>query len=86
MAIFKIKGNFWQFFLKICQVFGNFLTVKWQFSGGSNLNYTSLHSVHIIETSSITIQGFLKLWFNYKQAHKIWDYNMNKYFDTISYR
>ena len=27
--------NFWQFFLKKCQVFGNFLTVKWQFSRGS---------------------------------------------------
>jgi len=27
--------NFWQFFGKKCQVFGIFLTVKWQFSGGS---------------------------------------------------
>jgi len=24
--------------LKKCQVFGNFLTVKWQFSGGSAVN------------------------------------------------
>ena len=28
----KIFGNFFE---KKCQVFGNFLTVKWQFSGGS---------------------------------------------------
>ena len=28
----KIFGNF---FWKKCQVFGNFLTVEWQFSGGS---------------------------------------------------
>ena len=27
--------NFCQFFWKKCLVFGNFLTVKWQFSGGS---------------------------------------------------
>ena len=30
---FCIKKN-WHFFLKKCQVFGNFLTFKWQFSGG----------------------------------------------------
>ena len=34
----KKNENFWQFFLKKCQVFGNFLTVKWQFSGGSAFN------------------------------------------------
>ena len=28
--------NFWQFFEKKSQVFGNFLTFKWQFSGGSD--------------------------------------------------
>ena len=28
--------NFWQFFWKKCKVFGKFLTVKWQFSGGSD--------------------------------------------------
>ena len=26
--------NFWQFFWKKCQLLGNFLTVKWQFSEG----------------------------------------------------
>ena len=31
----KIFGNF---FLKKCQVFGNFLTVKWQFCGGSDMD------------------------------------------------
>ena len=40
MAIFfflmKIFGNF---FGKKCQVLGNFLTVKWQFSGGPDSNY-----------------------------------------------
>ena len=37
MAIFlKKRQNCWHFFLKKCQVFGNFLTVKWQFSGGSD--------------------------------------------------
>ena len=35
LALFFLKDNFWQFFWKKCQVFGNFLTVKWQFSGGS---------------------------------------------------
>ena len=28
--------NFWQVLKKKCQVFGDFLTVKWQFSGGSD--------------------------------------------------
>ena len=32
---FEKNENFWQFFWKKCQAFGNFLTVKWQFSGGS---------------------------------------------------
>ena len=32
---FEKNEHFWQFFLKKCQVFGNFLTVKWQFSRGS---------------------------------------------------
>ena len=30
---------FVNFFEKNCQVFGNFLTVKWQFSGLSDVNY-----------------------------------------------
>ena len=38
MAILLKKMTiFVNFFFK-CQVFGNFLTVKWQFSGGSDLN------------------------------------------------
>ena len=32
------NDNFCQFFFKKCQVSGNFLTVKWQFSGGSDLD------------------------------------------------
>ena len=32
------KCHFWQFFLKKCQVFGNFLTFKWPFSGGSGIH------------------------------------------------
>ena len=44
MTFFKIgignfvekNDNFLAIFLKKCQVFGNFLTVKWQFSGGSD--------------------------------------------------
>ena len=34
------KKNYWQklSFLKKCQVIGNFLTFKWQFSGGSGIN------------------------------------------------
>ena len=35
---FEKNENFWQFFWKKCQVFGNFWTVKWQFSGGSALS------------------------------------------------
>ena len=34
----KILGNF----LKKCQVFGNFLTVKLQFSGGSDVSHAGL--------------------------------------------
>ena len=34
--------NFWQFFAEKCQVFGNFLTVKWQFSGGAGHNQIEL--------------------------------------------
>ena len=30
------NDKFWQFCWKKCQVFGNFLTFKWQFSGGSD--------------------------------------------------
>ena len=30
---FEKNENFWQFKKKKCQVFGNFLTFKWQFSG-----------------------------------------------------
>ena len=33
--IFLKKRKFLAIFLKKCQVFGNFLTVKWQFSGVS---------------------------------------------------
>ena len=29
------NDNFWNFFVKKSQVFVNFFTVKWQFSGGS---------------------------------------------------
>ena len=32
---FFFNENFWQFFWKKCKIFGNFLTFKWQFSGGS---------------------------------------------------
>ena len=32
------NDNFCQFFWKKSQIFGNFLTVKWQFSGGSDLD------------------------------------------------
>ena len=32
------KWQFFQFFWKKCQVFGNFLTFKWQYSGGSVVN------------------------------------------------
>ena len=38
---FKKRTIFVNFFWKKCQVFGNFLTVKWQFSGGSGWDYTS---------------------------------------------
>ena len=31
--------HFWQFFWKKFHVFGNFLTFKWQFSGGSSPQY-----------------------------------------------
>ena len=34
--IFFQKNCHWQFYLKKCQIFGNFLPVKWQFSGGSS--------------------------------------------------
>ena len=34
----KLPKSFW----KKCQVFGNFLTVKWQFSGGSALDISLL--------------------------------------------
>ena len=38
----KKMASFWQFFFeKKWQVFGNFLTVKWQFSGGSDPNQRS---------------------------------------------
>ena len=36
----KKKNFFYKFFWKKCQVFGNFLTVKWQFSGGSGFTHT----------------------------------------------
>ena len=32
---FEKNEKFWQFWGKKCQVLGNFLIVKWQFSGGS---------------------------------------------------
>ena len=35
MAIF-FKKNFGAIFLKSCQVFGNFLIIKWQFSAGTD--------------------------------------------------
>ena len=50
--------NFWQFFWKKCQVFDNFLTVKWQFSGGSGL-YTPRRSTETgrnSQTPDISIQ------------------------------
>ena len=47
-------------FLKKCQVFGNFLTVKWQFSGGSDVNqpgasrgWRSIPVEEILETITI---------------------------------
>ena len=42
----KKKENFWQFFWKICQVFGNFLTFKWQFSGGSGVDQSE--AIHLL--------------------------------------
>ena len=40
-VFFEEKDNFWQL-KKICQVFGNFFTFKWQFSGGSGALLTKL--------------------------------------------
>ena len=51
---FEKNENFWHFFFveknenfwhlkKKSQVFGNFLTVKWQFSGGSGHNIGNKH-------------------------------------------
>ena len=42
---FEKNENCWQFFLKKCQVFGNFLTVNWQYSGGSD-RQTDRHKTH----------------------------------------
>ena len=37
---FEKNEKFWQFFKTKCQVLSNYLTVKWQFSGGSGLEPT----------------------------------------------
>jgi len=47
---FQKNENFWQFFfLQNCQVFGNFLTVNWQFSGGSGWDRRTTKLVVFIE-------------------------------------
>ena len=47
--------HFWQFFLKKkSQIFGNFLTVKWQFSGGSG---SERHQVGQICDFKISVQS-----------------------------
>ena len=42
------KYNFWQFLWKKSQVFGNFLTFKWQFSGGSGPIISRTYSLNNI--------------------------------------
>ena len=49
----KIVGNFFE----KCQVFGNFMTFKWQFSGGSD---STNHSILI---NLITVLFFKSVYF-----------------------
>ena len=49
---FFLNKNFWQFFFFKCQVFGNFLTVKWQFCGGSD--------THLLPQTHLHVLGFLQ--------------------------
>ena len=55
MAILLKKRQFLSIFWKKCQVFGNFLTFNWQYSGGSGLNGEVLRpwleSMYIISSS-----------------------------------
>ena len=44
------NDNFCQFLKKKCQVFVNFLTVKWQFSGGSATYQTYFRAPHFLTT------------------------------------
>ena len=61
------NDTFCQFFWKKCQVFGNFLTFKWQFSGGSVVYYVYIvyHTSVFFKTSS---QKFMEMYFSYKMV------------------
>jgi len=50
LAFFLTKDNFWQ--LK-SQVFGNFMTVKWQFSGGSGSRITSANNNTLLDLDEV---------------------------------
>ena len=54
---FEKNENFWQFFWKKFQVFGNFLTVKWKFSGGSDYDPLDIDDedvdIDLIENNSL---------------------------------
>ena len=51
----QIFGNFFE---KNVNVFGNFLTVKWQFSGGSGLNHIT--SIKLMSDLGEVAVGFVR--------------------------
>ena len=76
------NDNFWQFFWKECQVFGNFLTFKWQFSGGSALgmasdNGTGLSIITAKEVNIVSTKQILEHFLQNKH-NSIWRYEKNK--------
>ena len=57
---FFFNENFWHFFWKKCQVFCNFLTVKWQFSGGSGQDTpTMFHLLSSFVNSLLFVGNFI---------------------------
>jgi len=70
--------SFWQVFEKKCQVFGNFLTFNWQFSGGSGSKQHSDQHEHILSYINIVVCRLLNkccYFVSFYPAIVVWSYH-----------
>ena len=63
------KNYHWQFFFKTMEIFGNFWTVKWQFSGGLVMN-------HLCSAVVFFVQRFVVFY--------LYIYNQSSTYESIS--